>query len=334
MGNKDLQVTKKMTITGLINKSVMELGKALPAHMNPERMVRIALTTLRMTPKLMECDPLSFLGALFSAAQLGLEPNIEGQAYIIPYGNEAVFQIGYKGYVELFYRHQSALSLDMQEVRENDDFRYKYGTESFINHTPALKDRGEVIAYYAVAKMKDGAYAFKVMSKGDCMAHGKKHSKAFSKPASPWQTEPDAMCKKTVLIQLMKLIPKSIEIQSAIALDETIKRGVAANMLDVKDITDWNNDPAKKAVAGKPMVEQPKAKSEEEKRKKMLELFEIEQKRAGDEEFFGQLGKYGYTTVAEIPTLLEARAICAEMKKLPELIKKTDPKAKKKTKSE
>ena len=225
------------TIVDLIRKSTKELGDALPQHMRPERIVRIAMTTLRLNPKLYECSPASFLGALFQSAQLGLEPNVEGQAYIIPYKGVAQFQIGYKGYVELFFRHQSALSLDMQEVYENDNFDYEYGTNSFLKHKPALTKRGVVIAYYAVAKLKEGASVFKVMSKEDAIKHGKKHSKSFNSGSSPWSTDVDAMCKKTVLIQIMKLIPKSIEIQQAMVMDETVKTKFDVDMAGIPDET-------------------------------------------------------------------------------------------------
>jgi len=236
-----LDKKKSVTIADMIRQSTKELGDALPQHMRPERIVRIALTTLRLNPKLYDCKPASFLGALFQSAQLGLEPNVEGQAYIIPYGGNAQFQIGYKGYVELFFRHQSALSLDMQEVYENDDFEYEYGTNSFLKHKPALTKRGVVIAYYAVAKLKDGASVFKVMSKEDCIKHGKKHSKSFSASSSPWTTDVDAMCKKTVLIQIMKLIPKSIEIQQAISMDETVKTKLGIDMAVIPDETEWQS---------------------------------------------------------------------------------------------
>lgn len=264
---KALAKTQTMDIATLIQKSAAELGKALPAHMRPERIVRIALTTLRMNPNLYKCNPQSFLAALFQSAQLGLEPNVEGQAYIIPYGENAQFQIGYKGYVELFFRHQSALSLDMQEVRENDDFDYQYGTESFIKHRPALKDRGEVIAYYAVAKLKDGASLFKVMSKDDCLDHGKKHSKNFSSPTSTWKKDQDAMCKKTVLIQLMKLLPKSIEIQKALAMDETVKTKVAADMFEVKNEVDYEAEAPASPAAQAPATQAELMITEEQHKK-------------------------------------------------------------------
>jgi len=132
---------KSKPIEQLIQASLKELGKALPSHLNAERLVRIALTTIRQNPKLAECSPMSFLGALFQAAQLGLEPNVEGQAYINPYLNnkkiidengktkwikvlEAQFQIGYKGYIELFYRHEAAEHIDMHAVHEHDRFEY------------------------------------------------------------------------------------------------------------------------------------------------------------------------------------------------------------------
>ena len=250
---------KSKPIEQLIQASLKELGKALPNHLNAERLARIALTTLRLNPALADCTPESFLGALFQSAQLGLEPNIEGQAYLIPYTNskkigsdwvkvkEVQFQIGYKGYIELFYRHELANSIDMHTVFENDIFEYSYGTDGYIKHTPSLRNRGDVIAYYATAKLKNGATLFKVMSKEDCLEHGQTHSKSYDKTKkefdknSPWSKEFNAMCKKTVLIQLMKLLPKSVELQKALAMDNTTKSKLNVDMFNIKDETNWND---------------------------------------------------------------------------------------------
>lgn len=271
----------KLTIYQAINKSVDELGKALPKFMDAERLCRIAMTTIRNNPKLAECTQASILGAIFQSAQLGLEPDIEGQAYIIPYTNskkvineqgktvwikrlEAQFQIGYKGYIELFYRHGSAISIDMHTVYENDLFEYSYGTNRFLNHTPKLKDRGEPIGYYAIAILSNGGNVFKVMSKEECITHGQKHSKTYIKVKyneetnryekcephfeenSPWVTDTNAMCKKTVLIQLAKLLPKSIELQKALAMDNTTKSQVSADMFSIPDETNWEDTTDKK----------------------------------------------------------------------------------------
>ena len=274
---KALSKSGNKSIQELINESAKELGRALPSHMSPERMCRIALTTLRLNPKLMNCDPKSILGALFQSAALGLEPNVEGQAYIVPYSNEAVFQIGYKGIIDLFYRHESSLSIDAHTVHENDDFSYTYGTESKLEHQPALSNRGKAIAYYAVAKMRDGASVFKVMSKEDCEQHGKKHSKTYGN--GPWKTDFDAMAKKTVLLQLAKLLPKSVEIQHALSMDNTIKTRVSADMFDIPDETEW------KDVEVEDVTEEEKPKSNIQKKAEEYKKEKDAQKQA--EDFFG-----------------------------------------------
>lgn len=243
----------------LITESTKELGRALPSHLSPERLVRIALTNIRLNPELAKCTTESFLGALFTLAQLGLEP-VAGRAYLLPFRNnrkspsgqweqrmEVQALVGYKGLVDLFYRHENSLSLDMQAVHENDEFSYQYGTDSKLSHKPAMKGRGPVIGFYAVAKMKGGACTFKFMSLEDCLDHGKKHSKTFDKksgefyPSSPWVTNVEGMCLKTVLIQLCKLLPLSIEMQKALAVDETsrdYRKGIA-EMADIPDQTNW-----------------------------------------------------------------------------------------------
>lgn len=269
---------KKVDMATFIRNQIDELGKALPSFMTPERFVRIAVTSMRLNPKLAECTQMSILGALFQSAQLGLEPNIEGQAYLIPYNNskqivdpdtgrkkwvkryECQFQIGYKGYIELFYRHGTALTLDMHTVYENDIFEYSYGTNPYLKHCPVLKDRGEPVAYYAVATLRNGGSIFKVMSKDECVEHGKTHSKCYItiewddrsktyvpvtphfEASSPWAKDLNAMCKKTVLIQLAKLLPKSVELQKALAMDNTTKSVIQADMFAIPDETNWDEN--------------------------------------------------------------------------------------------
>ena len=273
------------SIEELINKSIDSLAQALPKYMSAERLARIALTTIRLNPKLSDCTPQSFLAALFQCAQLGLEPNIEGQAYIIPYNctkklvdpatgkdkyikvTEAQFQIGYKGYIELFYRHGAAAHIDMHTVYENDLFEFSYGTDSYLEHCPKLNDRGEPIAYYAIAKLKDGGSIFKVMSRDECIEHGKTHSKCYISKEwnkslntyvaienphfdenSPWAKDLNAMCKKTVLIQLAKCMPKSIELQKALSMDNTTKLTVSSDMSNVPDVTSWDNEVSSSSI--------------------------------------------------------------------------------------
>lgn len=253
------EAPKAVSVQDLINKSVKELGRALPEHMNPERLARIALTCIRLNPKLGQCTPESFMGALFTAAQIGIEP-VAGRAYILPFKNnrkkpdgtwhsimEAQFLLGYKGLAELFYRHEKAVDLAWGIVHEGDDFSYELGSNATLRHKPALTGRGKPIAYWVMATLKSGGKPFAVMSREDCRAHGLKHSKSVNREktefldGSPWITNFDVMALKTVLVQLAKLLPLSVEVQRAIAADESSRdfRAGVEDALDLPDTTDW-----------------------------------------------------------------------------------------------
>ena len=66
------------SIMGLLEQMKTEIARCLPKHLTPDRMARIAMTELRKTPKLQECDPMSFIAAIMQASQLGLEPGVMG----------------------------------------------------------------------------------------------------------------------------------------------------------------------------------------------------------------------------------------------------------------
>src|SRR5690606_30662561 len=79
---------RQNTLTALIERMKPQIARALPKHMDPDRLARIATTVLRQTPQLGQCTPESLLGALMTCAQLGLEPGPLGHAYLVPYGRE------------------------------------------------------------------------------------------------------------------------------------------------------------------------------------------------------------------------------------------------------
>jgi len=232
------------TLADLIKKMESQIKKALPKHLDVERFTRIVLTEVRKNPELLNCEPTSFLAAMMTAAQLGLEPGSHlGHCYIIPYYNSklqktlAQFQMGYKGLIDLFYRSGMAVNLEAHEVCENDEFEFEYGLHPKLYHKPALTNRGKVIAYYAVAHLKDGGYSFLVMSIDD-VEKIRKRSKTPNK--GPWVTDYDAMAKKTVIKQLLKYLPLSVEIQRKLSVDETTKLEISEHMDEVPDATDWD----------------------------------------------------------------------------------------------
>ena len=217
-----------------------EIKKALPSVITPERFTRMVLSAISTTPKLAECTPQSFLGAMMTAAQLGVEPNTAlGQAYIIPFKNhgimEASFQLGYKGLIDLAYRSGEVSIIQAQTVFENDEFTYELGLDPKLKHVPASKDRGAAVAYYAIFKTKDGGYGFEVMSMDDVRDHAKKYSKTFGN--GPWQTNFDEMAKKTVLKRVLKYAPLKSDFVRCVTADETTKTTIDSDMYAVPDET-------------------------------------------------------------------------------------------------
>ena len=224
------------TLQSYVKSMESEIAKALPSVISAERFTRMVLSAISTNPKLAECTPQSFLGAMMSAAQLGVEPNTAlGMAYLLPYRNKGVmecqFQLGYKGLIDLAYRSGEVSIIQAHAVYENDTFEYELGMDPKLVHKPALKDRGKPIAYYAMYKTKDGGYGFDVMSQADVMAHAQRYSPSFN--YGSWQTSFEEMAKKTVLKKTLKYAPLKSDFVRAAAADESIKTTIAPDMTEV-----------------------------------------------------------------------------------------------------
>lgn len=233
---------KPSSIQDYIEVMKPAIQAALPSVMTPERFSRITLSALSANPKLKECTPQSFLGAMMTAAQLGLEPNTPlGQAYLIPFRNhgrmECQFQLGYKGLIDLAYRSGEVSIIQAHAVYENDDFQYELGLDPTLRHVPAKSNRGKPIAYYAMFKTKTGGYGFQVMSMEDVKAHAQQYSKSYGN--GPWQTNFDEMAKKTVLKKVLKYAPLKSDFVREISQDSTIKTEISDNMADIPDMTEY-----------------------------------------------------------------------------------------------
>lgn len=257
----------------MIERMRPEIARALPKHMDADRMARIALTLLRQTPKLGECTPESFLGALMTCSQLGMEPGPTQEAYIIPRWNkeadngtdpgsgkqrpkgamEASFQLGYQGMVKLFWQHPLAAMIDAQAVHKEDAFDFELGTNAHLFHRPAKQDRGNVVCWYSIVKLTNGGMAFRVMYPAEVERH-RQHSQAPNSPA--WKSSYDEMAKKTCIRAMFKLLPKSAEIARALAHDETIRTDAAMDAIDAPQI---------EAVPDRPMLSEADADAERDR---------------------------------------------------------------------
>ena len=225
----------RATMQAYIKRMEGEIKKALPSVLTPERFTRIVLSALSTNPKLQETTPESFLGAMMTAAQLGMEPNTPlGQAYLLPYYNskkrclESQFQPGYKGLIDLAYRSGEVSTIQAHVVYEHDKFSYAYGLEPQLEHVPAMGDRGSPTHVYAVFRTKDGGYSFGVMSIDDVRRHAQRYSKSFEN--GPWQTNFEEMAKKTVLKRVLKYAPLKSDFVRGVSQDGAIHTELSDDM--------------------------------------------------------------------------------------------------------
>lgn len=239
------QASPKKTLQSYIKSMEGEIAKALPSVITPERFTRITLSAISVNPKLAECTPASFLGAMMTSAQLGLEPNTPlGQAYLLPYKNgksgnlECQFQVGYKGLLDMAYRSGEIRMVQAHKVYEGDEFEYNFGLHPDLIHKPCKNHEGQnVIAYYAVYETVSGGFGFEVMTIDDIKQHARKYSKAYD--YGPWKTNFDEMALKTVLKKLLKYAPMKSDFVRGVAQDETIKSDLSVDMFEVPDQTEY-----------------------------------------------------------------------------------------------
>ena len=214
------------TLRELVASQESEIAKALPNLLDAGRYVRIVQTELRKNPKLGNCSPSSFLGAVLTAAQLGLEFGPTQQAYLIPYRNhgtdEVQLIIGYKGWLSLINRSSEIQSVSTRTVHARDHFRYEFGLDEVLEHRPAEGDRGPITHYYCIIRKTNGGRSFEVCTVEEIEKHRDRYAKKGGEIRGPWKDDFDAMAKKTVFLKAKTWLPMSAE--STIA--QTVDNGV------------------------------------------------------------------------------------------------------------
>jgi recombination protein RecT len=237
--SNELTTPKKQTIKGLIASDEFknQVALCLPKHLTPDRFVRVAITAITRTPKLMECTQPSLLRCLMDCSQYGLEPDGR-RAHLIPYGRECTLVIDYKGLAELAMRSGLISTLHADTVCENDVFEVDLGevTKHTVNYR---QERGKPYAVYAIAKFKDGGRACAVMTMAEVEAI---RNRSKAKNSGPWVTDFGEMAKKTVFRRLAKMLPLSPEFRDAVERDDdSIDIPAVASVTSLDALADFMN---------------------------------------------------------------------------------------------
>lgn len=217
-----------------------QVARALPNTLDPDRFVRIVLTEVRRNPVLQFASQESFLGAVMTAAQLGLEFGPLGYAYLVPFKNkgkqECQLIVGYKGLIDLHLRSGRVKSIVARPVYERDVFKVVYDeTGDHLVHEPYLgSDRGPIVRYYGRAVLDDGGSHLEIMELPDISARRNRSKAADS---GPWKTDEVAMSCKTVVRKMSPWLPTSPTVAEALEADENVVRLEGSRLVIDRDDT-------------------------------------------------------------------------------------------------
>lgn len=193
------------------------------------------LSVVNNNKLLQNANPATVYSSAMVAASLDLpiNPNL-GFAAIVPYGNQAQFQIMTRGIVQLAIRSGQYAKINNAVVHKGELIKYDPFKDEY-EFDPSKKESDEVIGYVAYFRTIGGFEKYYYMTKAEAMAHGKKYSRSFDKGV--WSTDPDAMGLKTVLkLLLSKYGILSIEMQRAIKFDQGVAKGDFTQMESVDEI--------------------------------------------------------------------------------------------------
>lgn len=215
-----LQTTSQQpaVVQWLANPSTLaQLRTALPSHFPAERMARLALTAFRTNRGLQNCSPASVMAAIMSAAQLGLEPHVQGQCYLVPHGTECTLIVGYQGLLDLIRRSGQVKALAARIVYASDDFNVSFHTTPPFAHNPNLRrpDNDLVVGVYCHAILTSDEHVFEWMTTTDVNAI---RNRSKSGKSGPWATDWSEMARKTVLKRAAKYLPKSVSMVDALEI--------------------------------------------------------------------------------------------------------------------
>lgn len=186
---------------------------------------------------LQKCDAGAVVQEAMKAAALKLPITKSlGFAYIVPYKGKPVFQIGYKGMIQLAMRSGQFKYLNADKVFEGETMEVNRLTGAVKIMGAATSDKA--IGYFSHMELINGYEKTICWTTAQVITHAKKYSKSYANKSSAWTTNLDEMCIKTLLRNLLsKYAPMSVDFQDSAVADSS----------EPKDITPENNtDPPPK----------------------------------------------------------------------------------------
>lgn len=181
--------------------------------------ISFAMQALSKNSYLAGATQKSILESVLNIAQIGLTLNpAMKMAYLVPrrVGGEVVccLEPSYQGLCKLVTDTGSVKNIYAHVVHEKDFFQQTLGTDCSIIHRPALGERGNIIAVYAIGILIDERVQVEVMDVSDInkirdRSEGYKSFKSGNAKTAIWETDYSEMARKTVVKRLTKYLPKT-----------------------------------------------------------------------------------------------------------------------------
>lgn len=240
-------VVARTELSKFLEENRAQIVAALPKHLNAERMCRLALTAFSQNKALQDCSLNTIFASVVIAAQLGLEIGVAGQGFLVPYKGKCTFVPGWQGLVDLVSRSGRA-TVWTGAVYEGDDFDWALGDRPFVKHKPRRKGQGgDPLHTYAVGRAKGSEWpVIEVWDDESLVDHRDKYNKVGEKHYSYGNWEMYA--RKVPLLQVIKYLPKSIELANAIALEGAYAEGKGVTLEG--DVVHVEEEPADTNGAG------------------------------------------------------------------------------------
>lgn len=218
----------KRDVRGLIERMEPDLVKSLQNPAAAQALMRHYLTAIRLTPALLECSDESLLAALLLSAQVGLEPGPLGHVYLVPYGRECVWILGYTGIIELARRSGSVADLTSEIVWDCDVYERPWRNQAGVHYehrAGEIDRRTEVLGVLVTWRELSGGkwFARAQHVEPSRIERARKASRAKS---GPWFTDEHAMIRKTGVRAARPFLPLSPVAGYALAHDGSTLAGL------------------------------------------------------------------------------------------------------------
>lgn len=211
--------------SGFMETYKKQIELALPKHLNKDRMVRLAVTEFAKSEKLQLCDAKSIIASVMTAATLGLEPGVNGQGFLVPYGRTCTFVPGWKGLVDLVSRSGMG-TVYTGVIFSDQEYSFVDGAKRdlVVHNETDLDDPSDITHAFAIGWVKGASMPVIELWR---VSKIKKHRDKYNKVGKNHYSFRDfeMYARKVVLLQVLKYMPCSIELSRAIDVTNAAEEG-------------------------------------------------------------------------------------------------------------